>query len=456
MSDYEVIIAGAGTAGCTAAYTLAKKGHSVLLLDRKERHLIGKKTCGDALGYHHINELKELIGFPDVPDDVIEYEVSGMYLWAPDRKHKLRLEGPTTTGCSFNRLKLGQWMVSLAEEEGADVRAETPATDLVFDDTGKVEGLTIKGPEGVETLHCEIVIDATGAAAVLRRQMPESSQVEQKVVKHDRMAAWRCVYETPEYEFDEPDILHIYWNQDVTRGGYTWVFPQGKHRVNVGLGLMMMPDYGNPRAIYQDWVPENWEFMKTEKEVLDCSGGTAPVRRPIDTMVDDNFMLVGDAACQVNPVHGGGIGSSMLGGAHAGLTAARCLEEGDTSKENLWPYNIDYMESYGIKQASLDLFRWFLLNIENDDINYAFEKGIVKGEDLLEVSMTGKMNIGIGEKFKRLLSGFGRMPLLRRVNEIAHLMDDIKELYRNYPENPKNLEAWKAKLKPLYEKAKVL
>ncbi|MBD3157176.1 MAG: FAD-dependent oxidoreductase, partial [Candidatus Lokiarchaeota archaeon] len=56
MSDYEVIVAGAGTAGCTAAYTLAKKGHSVLLLDRKERHLIGKKTCGDALGYHHINE----------------------------------------------------------------------------------------------------------------------------------------------------------------------------------------------------------------------------------------------------------------------------------------------------------------------------------------------------------------------------------------------------------------
>ncbi|MGV9168545.1 MAG: FAD-dependent oxidoreductase, partial [Promethearchaeia archaeon] len=43
MSDYEVIIAGAGTAGCTTAYTLAKEGHSVLLLDRKEKDLIGKK-----------------------------------------------------------------------------------------------------------------------------------------------------------------------------------------------------------------------------------------------------------------------------------------------------------------------------------------------------------------------------------------------------------------------------
>ncbi|MGV9170010.1 MAG: geranylgeranyl reductase family protein, partial [Promethearchaeia archaeon] len=431
-------------------------GHSVLLLDRKEKDLIGKKTCGDALGYHHIDELKELIGFPDLPEGIVEHQVKGMHLWAPDRKHKLRLEGPTTRGCSFNRLKLGQWMVSLAEEQGAEVRTETSAVALVFDDDRAVDGVTIRGPEETEVLRSDIVVDATGAAGVLRRQAPDSSLIEKKVFKQDQMAAWRCIYETPSYEFEEPDILDIYWNQDVTRGGYTWVFPQGKHRVNVGLGLMMLAGYGNPRAIYQDWVPETWEFMKTDKVVLDCSGGTAPVRRPIDTMVDDSFMLVGDAACQVNPVHGGGIGSSMLGGAHAGRTASRCLNEGDTSKENMWSYNIDYMESYGIKQASLDLFRWFLLNIENEDINYAFRKGIVKSDDLLQVSMTGMLQIGIVEKLNRLVSGLSRIGLVQRVNKIASLMDEIKALYRQYPRNPEDLKAWKLKLNPLYEAAKVL
>ncbi len=59
MADYDVIIAGAGTGGATTAYTLAKRGHSVLLIDRKERDGIGEKTCGDALGSHHINELRE-------------------------------------------------------------------------------------------------------------------------------------------------------------------------------------------------------------------------------------------------------------------------------------------------------------------------------------------------------------------------------------------------------------
>ena len=67
MVDYDVIIAGAGTGGATTAYTLAKRGHSVLLIDRKERDNIGDKTCGDALGSHHVNELRELVGIPELP-----------------------------------------------------------------------------------------------------------------------------------------------------------------------------------------------------------------------------------------------------------------------------------------------------------------------------------------------------------------------------------------------------
>lgn len=270
------------------------------------------------------------------------------------------------------------------------------------------------------------------------------------------MVAWRDIYETPEYEFETPDILEIHWNQEQTLGGYTWVFPAGAHRVNVGLGVMMIPGYTHPKTIFNRFVKENWAFMKTKLVTVDSSGGIAPIRRPIDTMVDDNFMLVGDAACQVNPIHGGGIGSSMLGGVHAGTVASEAIESGDTSIESLWDYNPRYMESYGIKQASLDVFRWFLLNVTNDEIDFAFQKGIVKGIDLLSVSISGKMEIGKGEKFKRLVSGVGNIPLLRRVNKVAGLMDDIKDVYKEYPDSPKGLDKWKARLTPIYEAAKAI
>ncbi len=454
MVDYDVIIAGAGTGGATTAYTLAKRGHSVLLIDRKERDNIGNKTCGDAIGSHHIHELRELVGIPELPPGIVEYEVNGIDLIAPDRDHRLRMEGPTTTGMSFNRLKMGQWFVGLAESAGAEVMASTRVKRLIFEDN-KVAGIKLSqdgGPEKV--VKGRIVIDATGATGMLRMQLPETSPVERHIASEDRMVAWRDIYETPDFDFDTPDILEIFWNQDETLGGYTWVFPQGKNRVNVGNGVMTIEGHRNPKDIQYDFVKKTWMDTWGDIKVLDSSGGVAPIRRPIDTMVDDNFMLVGDAACQVNPIHGGGIGSSLLGGAHAGIIASEALENNDTSIEALWDYNPRYHKSYGSKQAALDVFRWFLLNVTNDDIDFAFKKQVIKASDLLDTSMTGEVKFGAGEKFKRLVSGFGKIPLLLRVNKVAKLMNEIRVVYNEYPSSPKDLDAWKARLEPIYAAAK--
>ena len=226
MVDYDVIVAGAGTGGATTAYTLAKRGHSVLLIDRKERDNIGYKTCGDALGSHHIEELRDLVGIPELPAGIVEYDVNGIDLIAPDREHRLRMQGPTTTGMSFNRLKMGQWFVGLAESAGAEVMASTRVKRLLFDD-GKVSGIRIAEEGGQEKdITGRIVVDATGATGMLRMQLPESSPVERQIASEDKMVAWRDIYETPEFDFETPDILEIFWDQEQTLGGYVWVFPQ--------------------------------------------------------------------------------------------------------------------------------------------------------------------------------------------------------------------------------------
>ncbi|MHA1930082.1 MAG: digeranylgeranylglycerophospholipid reductase, partial [Candidatus Thorarchaeota archaeon] len=199
-----------------------------------------------------------------------------------------------------------------------------------------------------------------------------------------------------------------------------------------------------------------WDFMKTKLVTLDSSGGIAPIRRPIDTLVDDNFMLVGDSGAQVNPIHGGGIGSSLLGGALAGITASDAIEANDTSIDGLWTYNPRYMEAYGGKQATLDIFRWFLLNVTNEDLNFAFKKQIIKASDLLGTSMTGKIKMGTGEKFRRLLAGAGNLTLLKRVAKLAKLMDSIKDHYGQYPDSIDGLSAWQARMVPIYDAAKAL
>jgi len=453
--DYDVIVAGAGTAGSITAWTIAKRGHTVLLVDRKTKEKIGDKTCGDALASHHPKELKELIGLPDVPDSIVEHVVDGIDLISPDRENRLRLDGPTIKGFSFNRLKLGQWLLSLAESAGAEVSASTRVKRLLFDN-GCVSGVQVRGNEenNDRNLTARIIIDATGASGMLRRQLPASSPVDRVIEKHDMMVAWRSILETPDHKFDTPNILEIYWDQNQTPGGYTWVFPQGHHRVNVGLGLMALSGHMGPQDIFDSYVRTNWEFMKKKHITIDSSGGIAPMRRPIDTMVDDNFMLVGDAACQVNPVHGGGIGPSMQGGASAGISAAHALESNDTSIESLWTYNTRYMAGYGVKQAALDIFRWYLLSVTNEEIDFAFRKGIIKGSDLLSVSITGEMKTGKSEKMKRLISGLGNVPFLRRISEVSKLMTQMRMIYADYPDSPHDLENWKQRLLPLYNAVK--
>jgi len=134
------------------------------------------------------------VGIPELPKGIVEYEVNGIDLIAPDREHRLRMEGPTTTGMSFNRLKMGQWFVELAEKAGAESMASTRVKKLLFDD-GKVSGLKVsteKGPD--KDITARVVVDATGATGVLRMQMPETSPMERHIASEDRMVAWRDIY----------------------------------------------------------------------------------------------------------------------------------------------------------------------------------------------------------------------------------------------------------------------
>jgi len=57
LKKFDVIVVGAGTAGCMTAKTVADVGLEVCLIDRKKKEEIGNKVCGDAIGRHHFNSL---------------------------------------------------------------------------------------------------------------------------------------------------------------------------------------------------------------------------------------------------------------------------------------------------------------------------------------------------------------------------------------------------------------
>ena len=80
MEKFDVIVVGAGTAGCLAAKTAAEAGLKVCVIDRKGREEIGEKICGDALGEHHL----KTVGLEKPQGGELEKRIEGVKVYSPD------------------------------------------------------------------------------------------------------------------------------------------------------------------------------------------------------------------------------------------------------------------------------------------------------------------------------------------------------------------------------------
>ncbi|HEX9239848.1 MAG TPA: FAD-dependent oxidoreductase, partial [Candidatus Bathyarchaeia archaeon] len=126
MEERDVVVVGAGIAGCMTAATIAIKSKNkvdVLLLDRNPEAEVGKKTtlgwvCGDAVGEHHIKFLNEHLGVTYGKPEM-ENRVTAVYVYSPDMKVRVPFEGP---GYVLDRPKFGKRLLDDALKAGVEFR----------------------------------------------------------------------------------------------------------------------------------------------------------------------------------------------------------------------------------------------------------------------------------------------------------------------------------------------
>ena len=119
------------------------------------------------------------------------------------------------------------------------------------------------------------------------------------------------------------------------------------------------------------------------------------------------------------------------------------LEKEDVRQEELWNYNIKYMQFYGAKQAGLDIIRILLQGLSDADFNYVMKYQVITEDDLLKAIRDGKVNLNITEKTLRVFRGLRRLNFLKKLNEAIHLMKRIQTHYQDYPTSPQGLGEWK-------------
>jgi digeranylgeranylglycerophospholipid reductase len=447
LEEFDVIVVGAGTAGCLAAKTAAEAGLKVALVERKKSEEIGEKVCGDALGEHHLKAL----GLEKPQGGELEKRIEGIKIYSPDLQTVFTIEHEDFVGYLLNRRLFGQWLLKKAVDAGSNLLDSTqclePTVEKSFVTGVSVKDLKTGRDKG---LKGKVVVDASGFTGVVRRRLPKEISIQTQVANEDVEACYREIRQLRQ-ETEDTRYCEIYLNQKVAPGGYTWIFPKGGARVNAGLGICMRGKFPNPKSQFYEHVLTRSIF---EGSLL-LNGGAwyDPTRRPLDNMVGNGVVIIGDAACLVNPIHGGGIGPSMLSGHLAGKTIVEAFNKRDFTRKSLWPYNCRYNETYGTKQAALDIFRVLLLSIRDEDLNYGMNYQLLKEEDVLKAGLGEDFHLNITETARRVFKGLKRIRFLTKLRLTVNMMRQVKTHYARYPKTPEGFSVWRSQTETMFTEA---
>ena len=452
MTNYDVVIVGAGTAGSMAAAGLANKGLKVALLDRQPKVKIGVKICGDATSGEHFKRIQPITNVDPPKNDEIVQKVKGAWLYSPDREVKLELVEEGGTGIIIDRFKLGMRILNDAIDFGAELFDESFVKEPIITND-YVTGVKYRGKDkNMHEMSGKVIIDASGIIGTLRTRLnPEKTFMDLELAPKDVCNCYREIRDV-KTEIESPEFIRLIFDQELCPGGYLWEFPRGPNSMNAGLGVMRnyaLEHKLNPHKQFDLYLKRSKDFYKDSK-LLNGGAWRVPLRRPQDNLVWNGFMLIGDSGTQVKPTDGGGIGISVSAAAMAAKTITKALEEDNVSTAGLWDYSVEFMNSIASINAPLAIMKDYMIPLPSSIVNEIFHKGILGENDLLYGNASGKISGGFKQNLIRAWRGKRILGTLLQLRNILKKMDVARDLYENYPTHPDDFLPWRDNILSLY------
>jgi len=329
--NYDVIVVGAGPAGSVAAKTAAKKGLSVLLIEKRQE--IGDPVrCAEGVS-------KEALKKHIAPDPRwICSDMKGSKIFSPDGTCIQMAEeiAGGEVGYVLERKVFDRVLAYESAKAGAEVMVKTRATGLIIEN-GYVCGIKAMHLGHEYEIRSKIVIGADGIESKVGRWAGIDTSLKPSDME-------TCVQYLMSGVNVDKEYCQFYLGRKIAPCGYLWIFPKGDNMANVGIGILGS-ESGPKRAV--DYLNEFVKEKLPDASIIEIDYGGVPVSGSIDRTISNGLMLIGDAARQSDPVTGGGIINAMDAGQMAGEVAYNAILANDVSTKMLQEYENKWRSTIG-------------------------------------------------------------------------------------------------------------
>ena len=313
--EFDVVVVGGGPSGSTLGTLVAMQGHRVLLLEKETfpRYQIGESLLpstihgiGRILG---VTEKLAAAGFPRKRGGTFRWGANPTP-WNFEFSISPKVSGPTSFAYQVERSKFDKILLDNAIEKGVEVRENCSVNDVI-EDGDRVVGVSYTDAEGIEHhAYAKYVADASGNASKIYKRVGGTREYSEFF----RSLALFGYFEDGK-RLPGANSGNIFC--EAFPSGWFWYIPLSDTLTSVG-AVVRREDaakiQGDPENALANLIAESpriKELLSDATRVTTGQYGQLRVRKDYSyhhtTFWRPGLVLVGDAACFVDPVFSSGV-----------------------------------------------------------------------------------------------------------------------------------------------------
>jgi FAD-dependent halogenase len=367
FEDADVVVIGGGPGGSTLASLIAMQKHRVVVLEKEK---FPRWQIGESLLPSTVHGVCRLTGVLDEVERAgFTVKRGGTQRWGASPEPwtfsfsvSPKLTGETSYAYQVERSKFDKILLDHARKMGADVREQCSVTGAIKDEE-RVRGVAYTDAEGTShEVHAKYVVDASGNRSKIYQEVGG----ERKYSEFFRSLALFGYFEGGK-RLPPPNSGNIF--SCAFDSGWFWYIPLKPTLTSVGAVVrrdMASKIQGDPEEALQALIaecPTISDYLKDAKRVTEGEYGQLRVRKDY-SYTNTKFwcpgmVLVGDAACFVDPIFSSGVHlatySALLAARSINSILANVVDEQTAFREFETRYRREFGVYYEFLAAFYDL-----------------------------------------------------------------------------------------------------